>query len=538
MQKNALPKIIHQSKWKNSLHLREEDLSMSERRPMAFMSYVHFADEHDKRYLTRFCQLLSGEVQLLSGEEFFIFQDRNDIEWGESWKERIEDSIDNISFLIAIITPGFFKSDNCRDELKRFLEREKKLGRKDLVLPIYYVTTPRLEDKSLRDEDNLAEIIYSHQYADWRDLRFKDLDSKLAKKTINKMADQICKALNRIHPVDQISMQKNIELSDRLKKTYVNCINALSKIEQQEPISINEEDYGQAMNLLKDLLNIYPDSNSLEYQDLYERIMNLFKEGFGDGDAGELKSDLIRIASGQDPAVYWFNKGKDLYNITKKFDRVRSQKCIDYFRKAAEEDQNYAEAWHYKGLALTKYGDNIRKTQRNEADKLWIEAVEAFDKARNLDVENIEICIDKSYALNRLRRYYESIKVCDEIIRDNSTSLRAKINRAYALLGKAQSTEDFLAAAKAYDAVLKLSENRIDAHYCKGIALIKAGKYEKAIKELDEAITINRNYEDAWNKKGEVLKALGRTAEADAALVNASIARDNIAKFKEAGTPS
>jgi tetratricopeptide (TPR) repeat protein len=532
---------------------------MAERRPMAFMSYAHFANDHDKGYLTKFCQRLSGEVELQSGDQFRIFQDREDIEWGESWKKRINDSLDNVSLLITVITPGFFKSDCCRDELKRFLEREKKLGRNDLVLPVYYVETPLLEDKSLQAEDELAKIINSHQYVDWRELRFKELDSKQAKKAITKMAKQVCKALGRNQPslsrepkheietpepvyvetdspkiaIDQISVQNGKRLSDRLKKTLVNCINALSKIEQQMPININKEDYSNAMNLLIELLNIYPNSNDLEYQDLYDRIMNLFKKGFGEGDARELKSDLIKMAFGQDPAVYWFSKGMDLYTGAKKFDRNRSEKCIDYFRIATEKDQNYTDAWHYKGRALTKYGDNIRKNQRDEANKLWIEAIEAFDKAKNLDVNNNEICIDKIYALNRLRRYDESIRICDEIIKKDPTSLRAKINRAYALFGKARSKEDFLAAIEAYDEVLKIRRNDIKSLGCKGLALIKAGEYEKAIKELDTATTLSPNYVDAWINKSEAFKALCRTTEADAALANADIAKANIAKAKE-----
>lgn len=37
----------------------------------------------------------------------------------------------------------------------------------------------------------------------------------------------------------------------------------------------------------------------------------------------------------------------------------------------------------------------------------------------------------------------------------------------------------------------------------------------------DIAIKLNPNYAAAWNNKGEVLKALGKTAEADAALAKA-----------------
>ena len=99
--------------------------------------------------------------------------------------------------MIPIATPSFFKSNNCRNELNRFKEIEKKLGRDDLILPIYFVETPLLQDESLKAKDELAQIIDAHHYADWRELRLKDLNSKQARKKIADLAKQVCNALNR-----------------------------------------------------------------------------------------------------------------------------------------------------------------------------------------------------------------------------------------------------------------------------------------------------------------------------------------------------
>lgn len=61
-----------------------------------------------------------------TGEDFMIFQDRKDILWGERRRSRISQSIDATTLLIAVITPAFFKSDVCREELEQFLLREKQ----------------------------------------------------------------------------------------------------------------------------------------------------------------------------------------------------------------------------------------------------------------------------------------------------------------------------------------------------------------------------------------------------------------------------
>ncbi len=132
-----------------------------------------------------------------SGEEFPVFQDRKDIAWGQHWKMRIDESIDAVTFLIPIITPAFFKSKACRDELERFLKRESKLGCNDLILPVYYVECAKLTDKARREADPLAQIIAGRQYTDWRELRYEPSTTPQVRKLLAEMAAQIVKALDR-----------------------------------------------------------------------------------------------------------------------------------------------------------------------------------------------------------------------------------------------------------------------------------------------------------------------------------------------------
>jgi TIR domain len=167
-------------------------------KPAAFFSYVHFDDQTDGGRLTEFRKRLSAEVRVQTGEEFPIFQDK-DLKWGENWKKRIDESLDSTTFFIPIITPSFFNSQPCLDELERFLEREKKLGREELVLPVYYVDTPLINQQpegSTRKE-KLAQVIASRQYFDWRELRFEPITSALISKTIAQLASHIRDAVQR-----------------------------------------------------------------------------------------------------------------------------------------------------------------------------------------------------------------------------------------------------------------------------------------------------------------------------------------------------
>jgi F-box protein 11 len=189
---------------------------MAKPKPAAFMSYVHSNDKYG--HLTTLRERLSDEVRVQTGEEFPIFQDRKDIQWGQNWKARIEESLDAVTFLIPIITPSFFKSPYCREELQRFLERERQLGRDDLILPIYYVDCPLLNDETQRATDELAGAIASRQYADWRDLRFEPFTSPQVGRTLARLAVQIRDALPRGEGAEKALASTSLALAARMSQ--------------------------------------------------------------------------------------------------------------------------------------------------------------------------------------------------------------------------------------------------------------------------------------------------------------------------------
>jgi hypothetical protein len=129
--------------------------------PAAFMSYVWFNDQHDDGQLSQFRERLEAEVRAQTGQEFAIFQDRNDIAWGQSWQQRIDEALDAVTLLLVIITPSLFRSPPCRGEFQKFLERERSLGRSDLILPVYYISTRELDDPGLREADEMAKVLAS-----------------------------------------------------------------------------------------------------------------------------------------------------------------------------------------------------------------------------------------------------------------------------------------------------------------------------------------------------------------------------------------
>ena len=165
--------------------------------PVAFLSYAHRDDSHYGGAITKFGEQLSSAISVAIGEDFSIFQDRQDITWGEHWPSKLEQGLAGSRFLIPILSPSFFTSDYCRREMSEFLEIERATGRQDLILPIYFVSTPFLEIPTKRDGDPLAKAISERQYRDWRELRYVPFNDYTVRRALDSLAEELVQTLER-----------------------------------------------------------------------------------------------------------------------------------------------------------------------------------------------------------------------------------------------------------------------------------------------------------------------------------------------------
>ena len=183
--------------------------------PAAFMSYVLFDDQHDDGQLTQFRERLSTEVRAQTGEKFAIFQDRNDFAWEQKWQQRIHEASEAVTLLVVIITPSLFRSSACRADVQRFLKWEHDLGRQDLILPVYYVSTPELDNPGSCDADDLTRVVASRQLADWRELRFEPFTSPVVRRTLAQLATRMRDTLSR-QPADAPPVPRTPDIGRRI----------------------------------------------------------------------------------------------------------------------------------------------------------------------------------------------------------------------------------------------------------------------------------------------------------------------------------
>ena len=71
---------------------------MADIEPVAFLSYVRADDDHDAGRITALREYLEGEVKMQTGRSFSIFQDRNDLTWGQQWEQRIDKALLTLLF--------------------------------------------------------------------------------------------------------------------------------------------------------------------------------------------------------------------------------------------------------------------------------------------------------------------------------------------------------------------------------------------------------------------------------------------------------
>jgi TIR domain len=129
---------------------------------------------------------------------FRIVRDKQDIAWGAPWDPAVDELIDRSWVFIPIMTPLYFERFECRRELTRFADRQKKLGRTDLILPVRFI---EFEDEEYspatdtRDPEVMSPLtswnfLRSPDYSDWTAHRLSP-DSRKARGELDAWARHI-----------------------------------------------------------------------------------------------------------------------------------------------------------------------------------------------------------------------------------------------------------------------------------------------------------------------------------------------------------
>jgi hypothetical protein len=192
-----------------------------------FWSYVHADDDAEGGRIAQLGRDIAAQFDLLTGESVELFLDRDSLEWGAQWRDRIETSLASVAFFIPVLTPRYFASAACRSELQTFARRAEQFGVRALLLPVLYADLPLAEDR-----DELVELARSFQWVDWRELRFSDRTEGAYRRAVHELAQRLVTA-NR--------EAESQEVSDAVLETVEEfeppgTLDVLAKYEEALPI--------------------------------------------------------------------------------------------------------------------------------------------------------------------------------------------------------------------------------------------------------------------------------------------------------------
>lgn len=150
-----------------------------------------------------------AQFEMLTGEKIEVFLDRDDIVWGDVWRNKIDESLATVAFFIPVLTPRYFKSPECRRELQFFARRAKNLGIQELVLPLLYVDVLSLHEDAPSDDS--VVLVKTFQWEDWRELRFADVDSGEYRRGVARLAQRLVEANRRAEEANVVAAARELE---------------------------------------------------------------------------------------------------------------------------------------------------------------------------------------------------------------------------------------------------------------------------------------------------------------------------------------
>ncbi|MBN3507845.1 TIR domain-containing protein [Mycolicibacterium nivoides] len=163
--------------------------------PSGFWSYVHRDNAAEGDRLLRLCEFIKEEFALLTGRDLELFVDRTGLAWGDKWRATIDNALTETTFFIAIVTPRYLASVECRKELLVFSQNAKARDVAELLFPILYIDVDGLQEDS---PDEVKAAIAQAQYEPFTELRLLEEDSSEYRTAVNRMARRLVDIANTV----------------------------------------------------------------------------------------------------------------------------------------------------------------------------------------------------------------------------------------------------------------------------------------------------------------------------------------------------
>jgi tetratricopeptide (TPR) repeat protein len=198
-------------------------------------------------------------------------------------------------------------------------------------------------------------------------------------------------------------------------------------------------------------------------------------------------------------SAYWTAQGNELR------EQYKFDDAIQAYDKALEINESYIAALAGKGEALWNTGR-------------YNESLQSFDEALNLSPYYVRAWVGKGVALHGLGDFNGSRRSYD---------MALDIDPAYAMAWNDKAwlfyKQDMYQEAVDYsDRAIKLLDKNLAATIdTKAVALEKLGKNDEALQLINRALELTPTDSIVWTHRGDILKALGNQTGSEAAYARA-----------------
>lgn len=182
---------------------------------VGFWSYTRADNEAEGERILRLAARVREEFAALTADELELFVDRDSIPWGQEWKRLIDEALAGTTFFIPIITPRYFRRQECRRELLKFASEARRLGLEQLLLPVYWIPVREL-DAEEPPEDEAMALVGSIQWEDLRSVRLLDEDSAEYRQAVNSISKQLAQRVEEVAQLgEEVAADSHVEKRER-----------------------------------------------------------------------------------------------------------------------------------------------------------------------------------------------------------------------------------------------------------------------------------------------------------------------------------
>lgn len=167
-------------------------------RPSVFLSYVHDDDDYHNGLLVAFARAVE-EACDYKGVPIELRLDKDTLQWGDDWSERLQQEVERTTFLLAMVTNRYVASQACREEFIQFRTKTQAAGYNGLLTLL--VDAPNWDRMDLRTDPTtqlIRDTISRYQWLE-PETPFEDLEpgGRRFKRVARKVANELIRRIDR-----------------------------------------------------------------------------------------------------------------------------------------------------------------------------------------------------------------------------------------------------------------------------------------------------------------------------------------------------